>query len=68
MGGRMNSIGSEHASEGVSAKRLFVLQTAPDHPLSAPDPHLTLKLRDAELQHVSGDASSDEADEHESPT
>jgi hypothetical protein len=49
----MNSMGSDRADDGVSTKRLFVLQTAPSHPLSAPDPHITLKLRSSDLQRVS---------------
>jgi hypothetical protein len=57
----MSSTGIENAGEDVSTKRLFVLQTAPDHPLSAPDPHLTLKLRKAQLQHD----SDEDAEEHE---
>lgn len=51
----MNSMGSDHASEGVPAKRLYVLQSAPSHPLSAPDPHITLKLRRSDLKSVSSD-------------
>ena len=61
VGGRMNSIASDRANEGVAAKRLCVLQTAPSHPLSAPDPHLTLKLLSSELKR----SSVEDAEQHE---
>jgi hypothetical protein len=57
----MNSMGSDRADDGVTTKRLFVLQTAPSHPLSAPDPHLTLKLRSSDLKRL----QEEDVEQHE---
>lgn len=51
MDGRMTPTTTER--DRVVNQRLFVSHAAPSHPLSAPDPHLTLKLMSAERERLS---------------
>jgi hypothetical protein len=44
----MTPTNTESLGDRVFSQRLFVLQASPNHPLSAPDPHLTLKLMEQE--------------------
>jgi hypothetical protein len=56
----MTSTSTEFFGDRAVNQRLFVLQASPNHPLSAPDPHLALKLMSAEQERLSSEDDENE--------